>query len=175
MSTGPEARAANTGPIKGWDILIGLVYVAFATLILLCISIDSLEQARGEAARRLWGDFLTIWLMLVPIPLVLFVGSRVLWRAVTTAPPFFRQLTRATILAFFFAPSFVGAGGPTGAFFLPGPAFLMLIFGQSQFKFWLGLLPILIAWPIALLVYPAWERRRSRSLPTAPRSPPAPG
>jgi hypothetical protein len=63
-----------------------------------------------------------------------------------------RVLNRSMTLAFFFAPSVVGAGGPTGAFFLPGPAFLMLLFGQWRFKFWLGVLPIVVAWPVFLLV-----------------------
>ena len=42
---------------------------------------------------------------------------------------------------------------------LPGPAFLMLIFGQWHFKFGLGVVPILIAWPVAIVAYSLWEGR----------------
>jgi hypothetical protein len=162
MSTSAQPPPARSGLSTGTviSIVVGLVYAALATLILLCMAIDHLEQLRGEAARRAWGQFATLWLVAVPIPLVLLVGTRILWRVVAQAPGYLRQLTRATLLAFFLAPSFVGEGGPTGAFFLPGPACLMLLFGQWQFKFWLGLAPILVAWPIALVAYSVWERRR---------------
>src|SRR5262245_18115614 len=75
--------------------------------------------------------------------------------------PLPRVWFRSVVLAFFCAPSIVGAGGPTRAFFLPGPAFLMLLFGQFRFKFWLGLLPILLSWPLFLL----WCCVRAKWLP----------
>ena len=164
MPADPNPLAAKVGR-RNWlliEILLGLAYVAFATLILGCMSIDHLESLRGEAARKAWGQFLILWLILVPIPLLLYAGSRLLWRAVARAPRAVCGLVRSAILAFFFAPSLVGAAGPTGAFLLPGPAFLMLILGQWHLKFWLGLLPILIAWPVAIWAYSAWETRRLR-------------
>ena len=141
------------------DLVVGLALLAFSTMVMGCMSFDHIEHLRGEAQRKALAQFVMWWQVLAPIPSVVYLCSRILWRAVAGAPDILRVATRSAILAFFFAPSLVGGACPTGAFFLPGPAFVMLLLGQSHLKLWLGLLPILVCWPIILLVLESREQR----------------
>jgi hypothetical protein len=161
-SLGPQRSKTNR---LIFDLVVCLVLLAFSTLVMVCMSVDYLEHLRGEAQRKALGQFVTWWLILAPIPPVLYMGSRILWRAVERAPAMHRIATRSAIVAFFFSPSLVGAAGPTGGVMLPGPAFVMLLFGQWQFKLWLGLLPILVCWPMILLVFCSRERWPPRRRP----------
>lgn len=98
---------------------------------------------------------------LVFVPCVLWLISHWVWRSAARATPANRQWTRGVILALFCTPSLFVWVGPMGGFGVPAPALFVLAFGHAPFKFWFGLLPILIACPIAIAAYGRWESRRA--------------
>ena len=93
------------------------------------------------------------WLLFIPIMLFMLATIVPVWRR-THNPSLFRGVPiRSIYLAYFLAPSVVGLGGPTGAFLLPGPAFLMLTFGQWYLKGIFGVLPITVCFVLILPIY----------------------
>lgn len=95
------------------------------------------------------------WVIFVPLLVVTVATAPLAWRWSRQRSRWIKIPVRALYLSYFLAPSLVGAFGPTGAFALSGPAFLMLTFGQLQLKLLLGAVPILICWPLVCLGYRA--------------------
>jgi hypothetical protein len=102
------------------------------------------------------------WLIFAPLLFVVAYTASLAWRQTSQAQASVRIPIRSFYLAYFLAPSLVGAIGHTGGFLLPGPAFLMLTFGQWNLKLALGAIPILICWPIACAIYSLKHRSHRR-------------
>jgi len=150
-------------PYKVWvDVVVCVALLVFgAPLCTMTSWLEFMDTAPIGKRREPDEAAFLASLALVFVPCALWLISHSVWRSAARATSANRQWTRGVILALFCAPSFFVWVGPMGGFGVPSPALFVLVFGHAPFKFWFGLLPILIACPIAIAAYGRWESRRA--------------